>query len=189
MEEELDDNNEPAIGDVKQPESDCAGNDVDSEAFDKFLGIRVQIPVDDAESIVMGKVVGQKRDTDGRLIGASNNNPILNTVVYNVLTPDGIMHEYTANTIAEHIWAQVDEDGWDFRQIFAIIGHRKNSEAIPKEKGFVENFNRSRKRVIKTKGWDLKIKWEGGETSYIPVRMQHPKTYSRNNKFTTLLCT
>ena len=108
-EEEFDDNNEPAIGDVKRLESDCTGNDVESEAFDKFLGI-VQIPGDDAEAIVMGKVIGKKRDTDGRLIGVSNNNPILNTVVYNILTPDGITHKYTANTIAKYLLAQVDKD-------------------------------------------------------------------------------
>ena len=109
--EDLDNRNEPAIGDPERPDSDGAGNDVESEAFDKFLGLAVQVPGVNAESVVMGKVVSRKRDTDGKLIGSSHDNPILNTAVYNVETPDGTIHEYTASIIAEQVWNQVDDDG------------------------------------------------------------------------------
>ena len=64
---------------------------------------------------VLAKVKDRKRDHDGRLIGRSNDNPILDTAVYNVITPDGNVHEYTANVIAQNIWEQTDDDGFSFR--------------------------------------------------------------------------
>ena len=69
---------------------------------------------DDGESKVLGKVKDRKRNHEGMLIGTSNDNPILNTAVYNVVTPDGNIHEYAANVIAENLWNQEDDDGYDF---------------------------------------------------------------------------
>ena len=101
----------PALGDTHRPDYDMADNDIESEAFNKFLGICVEVPAQDAESVIVGKVIGRKRDTDGQLMGRSNDNPILNTAIYNVETPDGVIHEYTANLLAEHLWHQVDDEG------------------------------------------------------------------------------
>ena len=168
--EELIGEDTPAIHD-KRPDVDDGGNDVESEAFDKFLGISVEIPGDDGESMVLGKVKGRKRDHDGELIGRSNPNPILNTAVYNVETPDGNIHEYTANIIAEHLWEQVDDDGWDYGILHEIIGHRRKEDAIPTEQGFVETKSGNRKRVVTTKGWDIQVKWENGETTWVPLKI------------------
>ena len=168
--EDMDDSNDPSLGNNLRPDSDDAGDDVESEAFDKYLGINVQVRNDDGESMGTGTVIGRKRGRDSELIGKSNDNPILNTAVYNVKTPDGMIHEYTANTIAENLWNQVDNDGWDFSLIYEIVGHRKNEDAVPKDKGFFETRTGTRRRVVTTKGWDLKVKWEGGETSYIPLK-------------------
>ena len=40
-----------------------------------------------------------KRDHDDKLIGTSNENPILNMALYNVETPNGHIAEYTSNVI------------------------------------------------------------------------------------------
>ena len=164
--EELIGEDTPAIHD-KRPDVDDGGNDVESEAFDKFLGISVEIPGDDGESMVLGKVKGRKRDHDGELIGRSNPNPILNTAVYNVETPDGNI----ANIITEHLWEQVDDDGWDYGILHEIIGHRRKEDAIPTEQGFVETKSGNRKRVVTTKGWDIQVKWENGETTWVPLKI------------------
>ena len=52
----------------------------------------------------------QKRDHNGKLIGTSNDNPIINTAVYNVEDPDGNTDEYTEKVIAENLYIQVDGD-------------------------------------------------------------------------------
>jgi hypothetical protein len=164
--------NEKAVSNPNCPDIDGAGNDVESGAFDKFLGLHVQIPGEDKESVVLGKVINRKRDHDNNLIGSSNDNPILNTAVYNVQTPDGVIHEYTANIIAEHLWNQVDDDGWEYGLMYEIVDHRMDAEtAIPKSKGMVEIApGGARRRVITTKGWDFQVKWETGETTWIPLK-------------------
>ena len=79
-------------------------NDFESTEFDKFLGVYMEIPGDDGGSKVLAKVKDRKRYNDGKLIGQSHSNPILDTAVYNVVTPDGNLHEYFANVITENIW-------------------------------------------------------------------------------------
>ena len=135
---------------------------VSSDAFDKFLGIYLELPDDDGESKVLGRVLGRvknrKRDHDGVLIGKSHDNPVLNTTVYNKETPDGNIHEYTANVIAQNLWNQVDDDGYNYNSLYEVIGHRRNDDAISQEAGFFETSNGIRRKVITTKGWDFNVK-------------------------------
>jgi len=170
--EELGEGDNETKSDKDRPDVDGAGHDIESEAFDKFLGLGVKLPGEDNESMVLGKVIGRKRDHDGELIGKTNDNLILNTAVYNVETPDGMIHEYTANTIAEHLWDQVDDSGWDYSLMYEIVDHRMDPDvAIPKSKGYVEiALGGARHRVVTTKGWDFKVKWETGETSWVPLK-------------------
>ena len=160
-----------AASDPNRPHMDDAPTqDVSSEAFDKFLGIYVELPGDDGASTVLGRVKNRKRDHDGALIGKSNDNPVLNTAVYNVETPDGNIHEYTANVIAQNLWDKVDDDGYNYNHLYEIIGHRKNSDAIEQANGFYETRTGVKRRVITTKGWDFHVKWESGETTYIALK-------------------
>lgn len=168
--QDLDNSDAPALGDTNRPDCNMAGDDIESEAFDKFLGIHIEVPGQDAESVAVGKVIGRKRNTDGQLMGRSNDNPILNTAIYDVQTPDGITHEHIANLLAEHLWNQVDNEGWDYGQIFEVVGHRRNEDAVPKDEGFITNISGTRKRVVTTKGWDMKVRWENGEESCIPLK-------------------
>ena len=166
-----DDPEHEAASDPHRPNMDEAPNhDVNSEAFDKFLGIYVEIPSDDGESKVLGRVKNRKRDHDGVMIGKSHDNPILNTAVYNIETIDGNLHEYTANVIAQNLWNKVDDDGYNYNCLYEIIGHRRNDDAIPKSEGFYETSNGVKRKVITTRGWDFNVKWESGETSFIALK-------------------
>ena len=107
---------EEAASDPEIPHIDeTPTNDIESTEFDKFLGVYMEIPGDDGGSKVLAKVKDRKRDHDGKLIGQSHSNPILDTAVYNVVTPDGNLHEYSANVIAENLWDQADDDGYNYR--------------------------------------------------------------------------
>ena len=55
-----------------------------------------------------GCMICQKHDADGNPIGRSNQNPILDTCLYEVEFPQGEMTELTANIIAESMYAQCD---------------------------------------------------------------------------------
>lgn len=169
--DEFDTSQQDHYSDVNRPDVDEAPTyDVDSEAFDKFLGLHVQVPASDGSSKILGRVASRKRDSDGHLVGRSNENPILNTAVYNVVTPDGNISEYSANVIAENLWDQCDHDGYDYDLLHEIVGHRSNSNAIKKEDGYYDTPSGTRRRVITTKGWQLQVKWETGETSWIALK-------------------
>ena len=90
--------------------------------------------------------------------------------MYKIETPDGKIHEYTANVIAQNLWDQVDHDGYNYNNLYEIIEPRKSDDAVFQADGFYETSNGVRRKVITTKGWDFNIKWESGETSYISLK-------------------
>ena len=168
---EINDSKEEAASDRNIPYmDDSPSDDVESTAFDKFLGVYLELPGGDGESKVLARVRERKRDHDGRLIGTVHPNPILNTAVYNVETPDGNIQEYSANIIAENLWDQADDDGYNYKLLFEVIGHRKNVDAVEKEDGWAKTKTGMKRRVITTKGWDLHVRWETGDTSYIALK-------------------
>lgn len=48
--------------------------------------------------------------------------------MYNVVTPDGDMQEYSANVIVKNLWDQVDDDGYNYRLLYEVVGLRKNND-------------------------------------------------------------
>ena len=51
------------------------------------------------------RVKRRKLDQFGKAIGTASNNPILDTCLYVLEFPDGAEAEYSANVIAENMWA------------------------------------------------------------------------------------
>ena len=43
-----------------------------------------------------------------------NENPLLNSIIYDVEFPDGQIKEYAANVIAQNMYSQVDSEGRTF---------------------------------------------------------------------------
>ena len=104
------------------------------------------------------------------MVGVPNDNPILDTRFYNVTLPDGLNEEHTANTIAQSIYNNVDDDGFVNTLLNGIVGHRKNHDAVEIKNGYTE-VNGITKRVITTKDWDVRVKWKDGTTSWVPLSL------------------
>ena len=66
------------------------------------------------------------------MIGKSNSNPLLDTSQYEVEFEDGSVEKYSANIIAEHIYAQLDDDGYTRMLMDEIVDHRSTPDAIPR---------------------------------------------------------
>ena len=103
-------------------------DDLDHDAYDKYILSRVIIPTGDA--IQHGTVRRRKRDERGNLIGQSNPNPILDTSIYEVEFDDGRTEAFAANVIAESIYAEVDDEGQDKLLLDEIVDHRKTADAV-----------------------------------------------------------
>ena len=61
--------------------------------------------------MVMGKIQGWSLGDNGKVMGSYDDNPIMNSIVYDVEFPDGQVKEYAANILAQNLLSQVDPDG------------------------------------------------------------------------------
>jgi predicted transcriptional regulator len=81
----------------------------DVDTYDQYVGSHVRVSIGD--EIRSGKVVRRKRELDGTVTGRANANSMLDTRTYEIEFPDGHSDEYTANVIAENMYAQCDIEG------------------------------------------------------------------------------
>ncbi len=138
-------------------------DDMDYDEYHKFISARVILPRAGEKAI--GRVIKRKRDHDGNYIGKSHKNPLLDTGKYEVEFNDGYVETYSANQIAEGIFAQIDEEGREFALIDEIVDHRSNGKAIQKDDAFIMHNGRKTPRRT-TQGWQLCIKWKDGSLSW-----------------------
>ena len=64
----------------------------------------------DGEGPEYARVTKGLRDKDGMPVGTANDNPILDTRVYEVEYADGHKAALAANAIAENMFAQIDDE-------------------------------------------------------------------------------
>ena len=123
----------------------------------------------DSDHQQAARVVGVIRNNEGQIIGEFIHNPILNTKVYEVMFPDGAVHQYAAKTIAENIHSQVDEEGHQYQLMDHISNHKSYGRAFPKSEAFTVSINRNRARKKTTKGCYLGVQWKDGLKSWVPL--------------------
>ena len=81
------------------------------------------------DKMARGQVICQKQDANCNLIGRSNQNPILDTYLYEVEFPGGEITELVV-IIAESMYAQCDANGNEYLLLESFINHRKNGPAL-----------------------------------------------------------
>jgi hypothetical protein len=146
------------------PEAD----DMDHEAYNKFISARVWLPYDDG-SARPAKITGPKRDTDGNLIGHTHANHVLDTSLYEVEFDDGRVGTYSANIIAQNVFEKVDDEGQAHILFDDIIDHQEGTDALAIDDGFViHNIYHTPKRT--TRGWTMLVQWKYGSTTWIPLK-------------------
>ena len=155
---------EPADADAMMPEAD----DYTPEAYDEYLTAEVLLP--SMGTVTKAKVTGRKRDADGNPIGKRHSNPILDTREYEVEFPDGATDVFTANIIAENLYAQVDDEGNSYSIFSEIIDHKKNGSAVTMDDAYVATKNGVLRRRRTTKGWKLLVSWKDGSSSWVSLK-------------------
>ena len=170
---------EPAEGEENRPEAD----EFSPEVFDQYLTANVLLHRGGEPQL--GVVRKRFRDANGNPIGRSNTNPLLDTREYEVEFPDGTMDVLTANTIAEALYSQVDEEGRTHAVLAGITDHRKDRSAVPLDDALLPG---TQKPIRTTKGWQLLVEWKDGSSDWLPlvdVKESYPidvAEYAVNNK-------
>ena len=70
------------------------------------------------------------------------------------------------NLIAENIFAQVDEEGNRPVLFDKILDVRKDGTQVLQQDTFVTTTSGTQRRVIRTKGWEVNLKWKDGSTTW-----------------------
>lgn len=136
--------------------------------FDRLIHAELTLP--QGEELQNARVVGRHKDSDGNVVGTFNENPILNTIVYDVEFPDGAVRQYAANIIAENMYSQVDSEGFQYELLDSIIDCAKDGNALEKGQEYVVT-KRGRQRISHTTaGWKLLVLWKGGGEQWIPLK-------------------
>ena len=118
-----------------------------------------------------GKVIGRSKDSDGNIIGNYSNDPLSNTMSYDVEFPDGEVKEYCANVIAENMYSQVDAFGHSHTMLDSILDYRKSNSAIDRADMYLTTKSGTRRMKQTTTGWDLLILWKNGSEEWIPLKL------------------
>ena len=112
--------------------TDADGNAMHTtSAADILMNAEVVLP--QGEDMRLAKVVRRSLDSDGKVTGNYNNIPVLNTMLHDVMFPDGTIKPYSANIIAENILNQVNEDGYHRQLLEGILEHSKDGRAVDKK--------------------------------------------------------
>ena len=132
-----DDMDEPVESPDHEDILDSTGRILEQQlAFDKIINAEVMIQNGDER--VIGKVARRSLDADGRTAGTYHDNPLLNTITYDVEFPDSQVKEYGANIIAENMVTQVDSDRYSLSLMDSIIDHQRDlTQAIPIEDKYI----------------------------------------------------
>ena len=91
-------------------------------AYDRPLNTEVQLQLDD--EIAMGKLVDRALGLEGIVAGKYDDNPILNSMMYEVEFIDGHVREYSANVIKENMLSRVDSEGFSTTMMEGIVDYQ-----------------------------------------------------------------
>jgi hypothetical protein len=123
------------------------------------------------DSISTGKVTQHALGPDGRTAGSYDDNPMLNSIIYEVEFPDGQVKEYTVNVIVENMLTQVDSDGYSTTILKAIIDYQKGEAlAVPKADKYVYISSRQKRLQKTTVGCSLLIQWADESEAWVPLK-------------------
>jgi hypothetical protein len=141
---------DPMEPDADKPEA----NAYTPEMYDSLINAEVLLPKGDI--LLPARVTGRKRDGFGNPIGIANSNPILDSRVYNVEFPDGHTESYSANIIAENIYAQVDEEGKRLLLLGEILNHQNDGSAKKADDKYIMQGANKTLRCT-TQGWYFQV--------------------------------
>jgi hypothetical protein len=151
------------------PEVKEADDEFDPDSYDGYINMELAMDRGGDEP-ELARVTKRLKDNNGNPIGIANNNPILDTRLYEVEYLDGHRAALSANTIAENILAQVDHDGHRQLLFDQIIDHRKDGNELTEGEAKITNSSGVSRNIETTKGWECLISWQDGSTTWSKMK-------------------
>ena len=102
--------------------------------IDPLIHATIILPRGDRSEL--GRVIDRKRDADGHYVGRKHKLPALDSRCYVIEFNDGERVDISYNTLAEHLYSQVDSEGNQYQIFKEIVNHRKGKAAVDKADQF-----------------------------------------------------
>ena len=148
---------------------DSSGKPINQQPpYDKLIHAEVVMPQGD--KLRAARIIGRAVDPGGQSVGTYNENPILNTITYDVEFPDGEVKEYAANVIAENLLSQVDSEGFTLQVFDSIQDYQKDVSALESQDLYLVTATGQRRMRKTTCGWKLKVLWTDGSETWMPLK-------------------
>ena len=134
----------------------------------KFIYAHLRLPHE--YTMAQAIVKRRKLDADGNTVGTYNDNPILNTAVYEMEFDDGLTKKCATNIIADNIYQQVDRERRMFTTMEGIIDHRNDDSAVNMNDKYVITKRGWQRLQTTTKGWQLLVLWKTSDEQWILLK-------------------
>ena len=99
-----------------------------------------------------------------------NENPILDSHMYEVEYQDGTKASLAANYMAENLFMQVDQEGNRHVLLDKLVDYRVNGHEVKLQDAFITSGTGTRRRRETTIGWELLAQWKDGSTNWISLK-------------------
>ena len=155
---------------VNNPKAKEADELFTPDSYDQYLQMELALPQGDSLEARMAKDTKRLKDASGIPIGTADQNPLLDTRMYEVEVADGKKASLAANYIAENLFAQVDDDGNRQVLMSEIIDYRTNRTELKQQDAFIITKTGTKCRRQTTKGWELLIEWKDDSTNWVSLK-------------------
>jgi hypothetical protein len=123
--------------------------------------ISAEILLPHGDDMQLGKVIGRASGDHRSTMGSYDDNPVLNSMIYDLEFPDGNIMEYAANMLAENMLSQLDPYGYNTILLKEIIDYRRDDSAVPLEDKYLTTSSGQRRLR------ELLVAWEDGTESWV----------------------
>jgi Reverse transcriptase (RNA-dependent DNA polymerase) len=137
-------------------------------AYDALINAELMLPLDGIYKPAV--VTGRTMNSTGNVTGTYNENPVMNTMTYDVMFNDGAVKEYSANVIAENLLSQVDGEGFTLTSIKEITNHRVDLlRAVDRSNMWVIGHNGRKRMRQTTAGYWLLVRLHDDSEQWMPL--------------------
>ena len=151
---------------------DKSESQVDCLVHDYFVNIKLMLPsLREDGTADLCKVQRPACDDTNETIGDYNQNPLLNTQVYDVEDPDGNVQKSSANIIAEKVLNTCNHKGYRWATLLDIVGHNQANNTVQKSDQIIFYKGKNAKRQRKTTvGWKVRCKLSDGTHQWFDLK-------------------
>jgi hypothetical protein len=133
--------------------------------------INTEVILPNGDSMAIAKVVRRGVNNEGCLVGTFNNNPLLNTLLYDCKINDGTTRAYSANTIPSNIFMELDADGYSSSLFYEIVDHKSSGEATKIANKYLLTKTGTKQMGQTTQGWKFLVQWANGTCQWIDLKI------------------